>query len=204
MSAVSEWIVREYFESLGFLVREPVKYQVAARKKLAEEELDLVVLNPKVKEQKLPEHVLWSAKDLDGVAQAVVGVRGWHTDRFSPARMSLAPEVFRFAEEDVVQKAAHMLGPGPVAKILCLPGLPTGGTLREKSLVMLKERGIDGVIPFRTMLLELAAHVQKSKNYDKSDLLQIIRIMKNYDLLKDPQMELFGGRKRRRKKTDNH
>ena len=46
MSAVNEAIVREYFESLGFLVRQPRKYQVSARPKHIEEEVDLLVVNP--------------------------------------------------------------------------------------------------------------------------------------------------------------
>ena len=31
MASVNEWIVREYLEALGFLVRQPRKYQVMAR-----------------------------------------------------------------------------------------------------------------------------------------------------------------------------
>jgi hypothetical protein len=30
-----------------------------------------------------------------------------------------------------------------------------------------------------------------NRNYGKSDLLQVIRVLKNYQLFKDPQMELF-------------
>jgi len=43
------------------------------------------------------------------------------------------------------------------------------------------------VIPFRTMLTDLASETQANRNYQKSDLLQIIRILKNYDLLRDPR-----------------
>ena len=46
MSAIDEGIVREYFEQNGFLVRQPRKYQVAARRKTGDEEVDLVVFNP--------------------------------------------------------------------------------------------------------------------------------------------------------------
>ena len=46
MSAIDEGIVREYFEQNGFLVRQARKYQVSSRRKLAEEEIDLVVCNP--------------------------------------------------------------------------------------------------------------------------------------------------------------
>ena len=83
------------------------------------------------------------------------------------------------------------MGAGPVAKILCLPALPPSGPERDRALILFKERGIDGVLLFRTMLLDLAAHVDVNKNYEKSDLLQMLRILKNYDLLKDAQMDLF-------------
>ena len=79
MSAVSEWIVREYFESLGFLVRQPRKYQVSARPKQVEEEIDLLVVNPSVTEQNLSEAALWGAADLKHVSRAIVGVRGWQS-----------------------------------------------------------------------------------------------------------------------------
>ena len=191
MSAVSEWIVREYFESLGFLVRQPRKYQVSARPKQGEEEIDLLVVNPSVTEQNLSEAALWGAADLKHVSRAIVGVRGWHTERFSPAVIELSPEIFRFADSTAMKSTVRDIGPGPVAKILCLPELPTSPDMRDKALSLFKERGIDGVLMFRTMLLELAAHVDVNKNYEKSDLLQMLRILKNYDLLKGAQMDLF-------------
>ena len=191
MSAVSEWIVREYFESLGFLVRQPRKYQVSARPKQVEEEIDLLVVNPSVTEQNLSEAALWGAADLKHVSRAIVGVRGWHTERFSPAVIELSPEIFRFADTTAMKNTVRDLGSGPVAKILCLPELPASPDMRDKALSLFKERGIDGVLMFRTMLLELAAHVDVNKNYEKSDLLQMLRILKNYDLLKGAQMDLF-------------
>ena len=45
MSGFDENIVREYFELHGFLVRQVRKYQVQARRKVAEEEIDLLVKN---------------------------------------------------------------------------------------------------------------------------------------------------------------
>jgi hypothetical protein len=34
--------------------------------------------------------------------------------------------------------------------------------------------------------------------HQKSDLLQIIRILKNYDFIREPQLELFKSRRRRK------
>lgn len=200
MSAVSEWIVREFFEINGFLVRQPRKYQIGARPKQSGEEVDLIVVNPTVKEQVIPEDIVWTRTDLRHISRAIVGVRGWHTERFSPAVLELSSDIFRLAEKEVVEKASLELGEGPVAKILCLPEFPASGTLRTRALEILRARGIDGVILFRTMLLDLSAHVDVNKNYEKSDILQMLRILKNYDLLRDAQLELF---KRRKGKSDS-
>ena len=197
MSSVSEWIVREYFEMQGYLVSQPCKYAPGGRHKRLEEETDLVVVNPLIAELKLPETMLWTAADLKGIPQAVVGVCGWHTDRFYPKTLDQIPEILRFAGEESVRLVSRRLGGAPLAKILCFPQLPASEKLRADTLKILKQKGVDGVLLFRTLLLEMIAGVDINKNYEKSDLLQMLRILKNYDLIKHPQLELFGSRKRR-------
>lgn len=196
MSAVNEWVVREFFESLGYLVSQPRKYVVPGRQKMADEEIDLVVFNPCVESHDVPQKMVWLTEDLRSVSRAVIGVRGWHTERFYVSTFEQTPEILRFAESDSVKVAAKLLGSDAMARVLCLPKLPASGELKEKTIHVLRERGIDGVISFRTMLMELVSRVETKKNYEKSDLLQVIRLLKNYDLLKDPQLELFGKRAR--------
>jgi len=43
-------------------------------------------------------------------------------------------------------------------------------------------KGVDAVIPFRTMLADLVAHTEVNRNYQKSDLLQTIRILKKFEI----------------------
>jgi hypothetical protein len=64
---------------------------------------------------------------------------------------------------------------------------------------VLRAKGVDAVIPFRTILADLIARVEVNRNYQKSDLLQAIRILKNYDFFKGPQLELFRPKRRRSK-----
>jgi hypothetical protein len=196
MSAVNEWVVREYFEQLGFLVTQPRKYVPAGRQKKADEEVDLVVFNPTVVEHKVPEHLIWTTEDLKQVARAVVGVRGWHTERFYASTVEQTPDITRFAEPEPIRFAAKLLNSPDMAKILCLPDLPASGELKQKTIHALKQKGIDGVISFRIMLTDLVAGVGVNRNYEKSDLLQVIRLLKNYDLLKDSQMDFFSRRNR--------
>lgn len=197
MPAVNETIVREYFEALGFLVQQPNKHLVQARAKRPEEEIDFVVFNPTAASHALPDRILWTRQDFRGIQRAVVSVRGWHTDRFSPAILQDSPEIFRFVDRKVVARAERILGGGPVARILCVPAMPVAREIRDQALAIFRERGVDGVLPFRTLLAELAEMVDVNCNYEKSDFLQALRILKNYDLLKDAQMELFGRARKR-------
>jgi len=191
MADVSEQIVREYFETHGFYIWQPCKYQVAARKKRDDEEIDLIITNPRVKDQKLPGRLIWVSSDLARVRQAVVGIRAWHTDKFTPAVLETSPEIFRFAQPEVLRKTDAILKDAPVAKILCLSGLSSNRQMRGEIIEILRKNGIDGVLTFKNMLLELMAYVKASHGYEKSDLLQTLRILKNYNLLKTAQLELF-------------
>lgn len=198
MSAIDEGIVREYFEQNGFLLRQVRKYQLQKRRASADEEIDLLVYNPAWKRgARKPDFFLF-ATELPYVHRAVVAVKGWHTDVFSPGMMKNSPEIFRFLEETVMKQATRLFpGPGSeeggddLTKILVLPGLPTQEPFRSQSVQMLKERGVDAIISFRSMLLDLIDKVEINRNYRKSDTLQLIRILKNYDLLKDAQLDLL-------------
>jgi hypothetical protein len=195
MSVVTVEVVREYFEMQGYLVSQPRKYLVPARTKRAEEEADLVICRPALAGNAMPESFVWETDDLKGISRAVIGIRGWHRHRFYPSTFERTPEILRFVEPDSVKYAAKHLGSSDIAKILCIPMLPASGELKNRTIRILRQKGIDGVISFRTMLAELISGVDKKKNYDKSDLLQIIRLLKNYELLKGGQLELFGRKK---------
>lgn len=202
MSAIDEGIVREYFEQNGFLVRQVRKYEVQARKKTGDEEIDLLVYNPAFERgARKPDFFLFST-ELPYIHRAIVVVKGWHTGRFTPGILKSSPEIFRFLEENVLKEATRFFPslneetPGSkdgqeLTKILVLPSLPTAEPFRSQSVQMLKERGVDAIISFRSMLLDIIDKIEINRNYGKSDTLQVMRILKNYDLLKEAQLEMF-------------
>ena len=201
MSAIDEGIVREYFEQNGFLVRQARKYQVQARRKIGQEEIDLIVFNPAWERgSRKPDFFLFSS-ELSYVQKAIVAVKGWHSGVFTPATLKSSPEIFRFLEENVLKQASRLFpadaddeASGGPTKILVLPSLPTAEPFRSQSVELLKARGVDAIISFRAMLLDLLEKVEINQNYTKSDTLQVMRILKNYDLLKDTQLDLPGTR----------
>jgi hypothetical protein len=198
LSAISETIVREYFELHGFFVRQQRKYVAPSRRE--DEEADFFVWNPRCEPSDSALPFILTDGDLRFLSRAMIVVKGWHTETFSPAVLANAPEIFRFVEPVAFKRASQMFGDdGPLLKVLVVPALPHGAAAREQSIGLLRDKGIDAVIPFHTMLADLIANIETNRNYQKSDLLQILRILKNYDFFKEPQLELFKPKGRRRK-----
>jgi len=90
---------------------------------------------------------------------------------------------------------------GKLLKILAVPDLPKEAQAREQSMSILRGKGLDAVITFPTMLAYLVNQVEPNRNYQKSDLLQLIRILKNYEFFKEPQMDLFRSKRSRARKS---
>jgi hypothetical protein len=203
MAGFDENIVREYFELNGFFVRQLRKYLVQSRKKRADEEIDLVVYNPNASlEGGAAGFQLFSA-DMVKIRRAIVVVKAWHTSRFTPAMLKSSSRVFDFLKKDVLNKAETYfsfdesevdpaeVAAGSFTKILVLPSLPTNDPQRSESIELLKAGGVDGIITFSTILENLLRNVEVNHSYQKSDLLQLMRILKIYDMVKEPQMNLF-------------
>jgi hypothetical protein len=196
MPSVSETIVREYFELHGFLVRQPRKYVAVNLRE--EEEIDFFALNPQPRPAAGPLPFVLNSEALRQVERAVVRVIAWHTETLYVGVLAKEPEIFRIAEPAILRQAARFFGEGAITKLLVMPALPHSVLARDKSIELLRCKGVDAVLPFRTLLADLVAGVEPNRNYQKSDLLQIIRLLKNYDFLKEPQMELFKPRRRRK------
>ncbi len=204
MAGFDENIVREYFELNGFFVRQLRKYQVQSRKKRVDEEVDLAVCNPSAPDGPASTGFQLFSADVMKIQRAIVVVKAWHTSRFTPAMLKSSSRMFDFLKKDVLQRAEQyfnfdeaqvddeiLADPSSFKKILVLPGLPASDPQRSESIALLRERGVDGIITFSTILENLLRGVEANHSYQKSDLLQLMRILKIYDMVKEPQMNLF-------------
>lgn len=203
MAGIDEHIVREYFELNGFLVRQLRKYAVQARAKRSEEQIDLLIYNPAHQKSSARPNFILFANDLPLIQRAVVVVKAWHSKKFTSSTLRASSEIFNFLEKDVLKKADELFALsekemkelGPVRRILVLPGLPTHEPHRSDTVRLLQQNGVDGIISFRSMLQDIVSKVEINHSYSKSDLLQILRILKNYDMIKSPQMDLFSDKR---------
>ena len=163
MAAVSETIVREYFELHEFLVRQHRKY-VSQTRREEDDDIDFFVLNPQPRRQEGELPFVLASADIPFIERAIVVVKGWHTETFSQAVLTHAPEIFRFVAPKVFEQAVRAFG-GEAAplKILVVPALPQGEGPRNESIALLRSRGVDAVIPFSTMLAELVKKIETNR-----------------------------------------
>ncbi|PHX80360.1 MAG: hypothetical protein CK541_00070 [Opitutia bacterium] len=198
MAGFDDSLVREYFEMNGFFVRQSRKYAVQSRRKRADEEGDLLVINPSPRPGVTMPFQLFSS-NLPGLSAAVVAVKAWHTTKAITPTMIKKGDLLEFVRKEAVEAAKEAfadLSPNegqPLAKILVLPGIPAGEPQRSESITLLRESGVDHVLTFRTILENLVQAVESNQSYVKSDTLQLLRLLRVYDMVKAAQLELFGG-----------
>jgi hypothetical protein len=200
MASISETLVREFFEFRGFLVRQLRKY--VGREKGEERQVDLLVYNPHPEPGADPLPMELKATDVNRIAQAEVVVKGWHSETMTPSLLAALDDLDKALGLEVFCSVSQGLNvaQGPVTRILVVPDLPTSAAARARVFDALKKRGVDCVLTFRTVLSDLISRIECNRNYQRADVIQVIRILKVYGYLKeDAQLEFFQKRPRRRR-----
>lgn len=199
MASFDEDIVREYFELNGFFARQLHKHSVRSRKKPVEETVDLLVYNPSAPSDATEPNFQLFSSDMVSIRQAIVVVHGWQHTRVTPAILKSSARLLDFLKKEVLAQVDTLFAVEEEAledaaayrKILVLPGLPTAEPQRSECIQLFKEQGVHGVIAFTTILEDLLRHVEVNHSYQKSELLQLVRVLKVYDMVQAPQMRLF-------------
>ena len=172
MAGVDDLVVREYFEMNGFLVRRLRKHKVQSRAKRSDEEMHLMVYNPNFEAESRDPNPLLFSSELPLVQQALVVVKGQHSQKFSAATLRSSAEIAKFLEKDILKHADGLFDLGDddmerFLKILVIPGLPTHEPHKSQSIDILKKAGVDAILSFRSMLQDVVAKVEVNYNYQK-------------------------------------
>lgn len=200
MQRVEETIVSEYFEQNGFLVR-PLRKGRSQTKKTLDEGLDFYVRSMVFREGSRDANFLLFSSELRYLESAIICVRGWFGEKANLATMTGGAEILKYLEGNVFKKVEKWFEFDPAVsfgtktmpkKILVAPVFPTQEPFRSQCVELLKDKGVDGILSFKSMALDLIDRVDTKQIYEKSDLLQLLRVLKTFDLVKDSQMDLLG------------
>ena len=203
MSSVNDQIVREFFELQGYLVRQIRKHVSPMPDEV--EESDFWIWHPEHTAGRSGSKNNPVTQSIQSMTSAFVFVKPWHTETFSTGviendqeltkRLSSTLEASDPETKSWLQQKPH--------KILIVSNLPKSKSAREKSITLIREKGFDVVLTFDQILSDLLEKVERNRNYLRSDLLQTLRLLKNYGLVRPLQMELFERIKPRKKRHGN-
>ena len=190
MANVSEDLVREFLELNEFTVKIHRKHTLMGSRRDALDEIGMIAANSNSVTEPA-KGLLLGRPDIGHVDRAVVGVRGWHSETFSPSRLKSSPEIFNLAQLDEKKIREKFFQGESFKRVLVIPSLPSDANTRREALQIFVDKGIDHILEFKVIIEDLIDRVQVQRNYAESSTLQLIRILKCYDLLRDPQLELF-------------
>ena len=199
MASVNDQIIREYFELHGFLVRQIRKHVPSSAEE--EEESDFWIQNASKTTKARSKSLKITHGNIRKVDTALIFVKPWHTETFTQGAIEndqeLSDRLTRSMEAHEPEFKTWM-DQEPL-KILVLSKLPKSKPAREKAINQIHQKGFHGYLTFGQILSELLDHVAINKNYQRSDLLQTLRILKTYGLVRPLQLELFGTTKTRKR-----
>lgn len=196
MADINVQLVREFFEFNLFHVLTNWK-QVAQFERGTEYAPHLFVENcsgnsEPIMEDTLP--FLLPVGYISRIMRAVVHIRAWHTDRVYPSVIESSPAFSRFRAPDVLAVGNEFFQGLPFKTILVISEFPRrrpgiNEDIVSQAMRLLKERGVDHVIEFPTILIELLNYINVQNNYVASATLQTLRLLKRYDFIRNQQLE---------------
>jgi hypothetical protein len=197
---VERELVETYFESNGFLVRQTGNLEVVSGRKKHEKLVTLGIFNPAVSHNASMSFRLYTS-DLSKIRSGLVTLLGWGNSDFANGMLNNDSSLVKFFKKEVKDSRLNtgfnssselaQSGMGPLKRLLIVPALPRNETKAGDVFSMLKEIVVDGVLTLRSLLENLLKQTEPANLYPGKPFFQILKLLKVYELAKEPQLEMF-------------
>jgi hypothetical protein len=190
MSDMNMRVVREFLEANDFSVITNRKFQIQKAEPPGRHSIELLASNINCSEPAKDLPMRLRAEHVRGLSNVIVDVKGWHSHRFSAGTVSSQRELYYFVSPPALEFAKSVFGEEQFKSILVISEAPASEAAWSEMEAVLREKGIDHVLEFPTILSYLISYVEVSVNYVGSETLQLLRFLKRYGLVRDLQLEL--------------
>ncbi len=135
-------------------------------------------------------------RDLEALHEGIILLCGWQKWVKRPAKLKNAGDYYRLVEGNLSSSEVweDAIVPHGLPRLLVLPGIPVVEPWRTRMKEYLEKRGIHGILSLRTILFDLQQQLEQNPRLSEPhspSALDLLRLLRFYDLLKEPQMELF-------------
>ena len=190
MADTNTRVVREFLEANNFTVITNRKFQLQKAEPPGRYSIDLLGRNMQWSEPESPLPMRLQAEHMRHIPNIIVDVKGWHSHKFSPSIVGSMKELYYFVSPAALKFAGEVFDGAPFKSILVISEALADKASWSKMEAILREKGVDHVLEFPTILSFLISYVEVSVNYVGSDVLQLLRYLKRYGLVKGLQLEL--------------
>ncbi|MCM8760410.1 MAG: hypothetical protein NC832_01670 [Candidatus Omnitrophica bacterium] len=176
MSQASIEIVKEFFVIHNFFV-------------LQKDDI-LLVQNAGVDEPEEMDKFILSGSEVSRVVKnGVVKPVCWHTMKFTPVVLSRFSEIFEFSKGGYTLESKKFFQGENFKKVLIIPSLPASDKLQKESIKIMKEKGIDYLITFPSIIANLIERID-ARNVYLSSVNEILRVLKFYKFFSEKEQKL--------------
>jgi hypothetical protein len=187
MAEVDLQIVREFFELHRFKVA--TRWPQHDPERDSDGGVQLYVQNAGAVLEAEEADIALHAARIGQIANAIVEIRPWHTDRFYASLIESNPVLTEFADPGALGHATDFFGGEPFATILIVSELPRTAEQRGQALRRINEAGVQHVLEFPAILEDVIGRVALTGTYNGSPTLQLLQLLKRYRLLRSQQLE---------------
>ena len=194
-------ILEAYFESNGFLVRQTGQINLSSLKKKQQPLPTFAVFNPMTEKNSDALGYRLYTGDLQGVRSALVSLLGWENTAFSKTHLHSDSGLLKFFKNEANEEKIHSgynplpslveSGMGSFLRLLVVPTLPKSDLKLKQSFNFFKEKGVDGILTLCSILENLLKQVVPTDSYAYNRVFHFLKLLKAYDLVREPQLEMF-------------
>ncbi len=194
-------LMEAYFESNGFLVRQAGKPDAISVKKNQQVLMTLAIFNPSIPSNLPTAGFRFYTSDLVKIRAGLVSLIGWGNSDFTNGMLNNDSSLLKFFKKEAKgNRLEASFNPGPelaesgmgsFLRLLVVPALPRNEAKIGEVFGILKEAGVDGILTLRAMLENLLRQSEPTKIYTRKPFFQVLKLMKAYELAKEPQLEMF-------------
>ena len=201
MISAEQEIVEAYFESNGFLIRKVGMPDESDSKKKKYPFPTIAVLNPVIRKNSRSLGFRVFTGDLNKFRAALVSRLGWENTAFTHSMLDSDARLNRFYKQEAYKERVSIgYNPAPdlaegrmgsYLRLLVIPAVPRSEIKMEELFHHFREIGVDGILTLSSMLENLLRQSLKTQNYAGNGIFQLLRLLKVYQLAREPQLDFF-------------